>query len=67
MEKIDKIQCKAALAITGNWQGSNRTKQYDELGWDSLSDRRWGRRILLISDNRPTYLKEKLPNLRMPL
>ena len=71
MEKIEKIQYKAALAITGTWQGSNRTKLYEELGWESLSDRRWGRRILqihkIISDNTPTYLKEKLPNFRRPL
>ena len=40
MEKAEKIQYLAALAITGAWQGSSRSKLYDELGWESLSDRR---------------------------
>ena len=71
METIEKIQYKAALAITGTWQGSNRSKLYEQLGWESLSDRRWGRRILqvhkIITDNTPNYLKDKLPTLRRPL
>ena len=71
MEKIEKVQYRAALAITGAWKGSNRTKLYEELGWESLSDRRWGRRILQIhkiaTDNTPTYLKDKLPPRRRPL
>ena len=71
MEKIERVQYKAALAITGAWQGSNRNKLYEELGWESLSDRRWGRRILqihkIVTNNTPTYLKEKLPPSRRPL
>ena len=46
MEKVERIQYQAALAITGAWQGSNRSKLYEELGWESLSDRRMFRRIL---------------------
>ena len=46
MGKTERIQYQAALAITGTWQGSNRSKLYDELGWESLSDRRWCRRVL---------------------
>ena len=38
MERIEKIQYQAALAITGTWQGTSRNKLYDELGWESLSD-----------------------------
>ena len=37
---VERIQHQAALAITGAWQGSNCSKLYDELGWESLSDRR---------------------------
>ena len=48
MENLEKIQYQALLIITGAWQGSNRTKLYEELGWESLSDRRWCRRILQI-------------------
>ena len=44
----ERIQYQAILAITGAWQGSNRSKLYDELRWESLSDRRWCRRILNI-------------------
>ena len=40
MESIERIQYQAALFITGTWKGTNRNKLYDELGWESLSDRR---------------------------
>ena len=40
MEKVERIQYQSALAITGAWQGSSRSKIYDELGWETLSDRR---------------------------
>ena len=40
MEKLEKVQYQAALAITGAWQGSSRSKIYEELGWENLSDRR---------------------------
>ena len=48
MEEVEITQYQAALAITGTWQGSNRSKLYEELGWETLSDRRWYRRILQI-------------------
>ena len=48
MAKAERIQYQAALAITGAWKGTNRSKLYDELGWESLSDRRWCRRILQV-------------------
>ena len=38
MEKVERIQYQAALAVTGAWQGSSRSKLYDELGWESLYD-----------------------------
>ena len=65
MEKIERIQYQSALAISGAWHGSNRAKLYEELGWESLSDRRMGRRILQIhkifNNKTPSYLKDKLP------
>ena len=71
LEKAERTQCQAALAITGTWQSSSRTKLYEELGWASLSDRRCSRRILQIhkiSNNiTPVYLKEKLRLLRTPM
>ena len=70
MEKVEKIQYQAALAVTGTWQGSSRTKLYEELGWESLSDRRKCRRILQIhkikSCKTPSYLKNKLPAHHRP-
>ena len=46
MEKTEIIQYKASLAVTAVWPGSCRSKLYEELGWESLSGRRWCRRIL---------------------
>ena len=70
MEKIERIQYQAALAVSGSWQGSSRAKLYDELGWESLSDRRRCRRILQVhkieNDNTPFYLKGKLPAHHRP-
>ena len=40
MEKVEKIHYQAALAVTGTCQGLNRSKLYEELGWETLSDRR---------------------------
>ena len=65
METVERTQYQAALAITGAWQGSNRSKLYEELGWVFLSDRRWCRRILQIhkikNNMTPSYLRDKLP------
>ena len=62
MEKVERIQYQAALAVTGAWQGSNRSKLYDELRWESLSNRRWCKRILhihkIVSNETPLYLKD---------
>ena len=69
MEKLERIQYQAALAITGAWHGSNCSKLNEELGWETLSDRRMSRRILqihkIINNKTPSYLKDKLlPNHR---
>ena len=65
MEEVEKIQYKAALIVTGAWKGSNRAKLYEELGWESLSDRRLSRRILffheIVTDKTPSYLKDIHP------
>ena len=65
MEKIEKVQYQAALAVTGAWQGTSRTKLYEELGWESLSDRRICRRVLqlhkIVEEKTPKYLHDCLP------
>ena len=39
MNTLKRIQYDAALAITGSWKGENLNKIYNELGWESLTDR----------------------------
>ena len=71
MEKAERIQYQAALAVIGAWQGSSRSKLYEELGWESLSEHRWCRRILqlhkILSNKTPSYLKDELLRHRIPL
>ena len=62
MEKVETIQYQAALAVTGAWQGSSRSKLDEELGWETLSERCWCRRFLQIHkilSNRTPNLKDK--------
>ena len=37
MKLIGQVQYKAALIVSGCWQGTSRKKLYDELGWESLT------------------------------
>ena len=70
MEEVEKVQYKAALTVTGAWKGSNRSKLYDELGWEPLTYRRLSNRLLMLFKivNRliPFYLGEKLPPVKNP-
>ena len=64
MEKVERIQYQADLAFSDAWRGSSCSKLYEELGWETLSDRRMCRRILQIhkiSGNKTSYTKENLP------
>lgn len=49
MEKLEAVQYYTELAVTGAWKGTSREKLYEELGWESLSLRRWSRRLVLFS------------------
>ena len=68
MEEIERVQYKAALAVTGAWKGSNRSKLYEEIGWEPLTYRRLSHRVIMLFKivNRliPYYLGEKLPPAR---
>jgi hypothetical protein len=70
MEKFERVKYQAALAVTGTWQGSNCSKLNEELGWETLSDRRLCRRILqihkIMNNKTPSYLKGKLPPNHRP-
>ena len=67
MAKIESVQYQAALAITGTWQGTSRIKLYNELGLESLSDRRSLNRIIQLFKIKntltPAFLRNKLPSL----
>ena len=39
MKSIESTQYQAACAVTGAWKGTSLVKLYEELGWESLSDR----------------------------
>ena len=69
MAKAESIQYQAALVVTSAWQGSRRSKLYEELRWEALSDRRMCRRILqihnIINNKTPSYLTDKLPPIRV--
>ena len=71
MGQIESVQYQAALAVTGTWQGTSTDKLYEELGWESLSKRRWFRRLIQffkIQNNlTPEYLKSPVPSLRFQL
>ena len=64
-EKIEPIQYNAALPITGTIRGTSSEKLYQELGLESLKDRRWMRRLCylhkVLSTKLPTYLYELIP------
>ena len=44
--KLEKVQYRACLAITGAIQGTSRTKLYDKLGLHSLIKRRWCNKLI---------------------
>ena len=68
MKSVEQIQYQAARIITGTWKGTNTSKLYEELGLESLSDRRWGRRLTqffkMHNSLTPPYLTDILPPKR---
>ena len=64
MEKIEMIQYRAARIITGAWQGTSREKLYDDLGWESLQNRRSVRKLCIVyetlKNSYPRYLSDIL-------
>ena len=66
-DKIESVQYNASLAITGAFRGTSRDKLYDELGFESLKERRWMRRLCyffkIFNNHSPSYLFKYLPSL----
>ena len=48
LKKLESIQYKAALAITGALQSTSREKIYQELGLESLKSRTWYKHLSLL-------------------
>ena len=64
MHLVEQTQYKAGLVVSGCWQGSSREKLYKELGWESLTDRRWFHRMTVfykISNGLTPYLADHIP------
>ena len=65
-DKIEQLQYKACLAITGAIQGTSRECLYNELGLESLSSRSWCRKLCaiykLLSTQCPKYLFDIIPS-----
>ena len=62
--KIKMVHYNASLIITGAFKGSSHDKIYQELGLESLADRRWTRKLIflhkIILGLRPSYLYDYL-------
>ena len=71
MNKLESLQYQAGLAVTGMWQGTNRDRVYEELGWESLHMRRWFRRLTvfykIVKHLTPQYLRDPVPSPRSHL
>ena len=65
-QNIESIQYNTALAITGAVRGTSREKIYQELGFESLQQERWYRKLCclfkIISNQLPTYLFQLVPS-----
>ena len=65
-QALEQTQYSAALAVTGALRGTSRQRLYNELGWESLHDRRWYRCLchffVLKKQRSPQYLFTKIPN-----
>ena len=67
MNVLERTQYQAALAVSGAWKGTSRTKIYDELGWETLDQRRTFRRLTqfykIMTGLTPEYLRLPIPSL----
>ena len=59
------------FAVSGAWKGTNRIKIYNELGWESLDERRMFRRLTqfykIMNNLTPEYLRIPVPPLHRHL
>ena len=64
-QKMESVQYNAALAITGAIRGTSMEKLYQELGLESLQQRRWYRKLYrffkIYKNQSPNYLFGIIP------
>ena len=62
--KIENVQYRVCIAITGAIQGTSRERLYHKLGLESLTDRRWIRKLVsfykIVTVLSPQYLSRSL-------
>ena len=65
-QNSESVQYNAALAITGSVKGTSREKLYQELGFESLQQRRCYRKLCclfkIIKNQSPSYLFQLVPS-----
>ena len=58
-------QYDAALAVSGAWRGTSTDKELEELGWETIANRRLYRCLCqfykIVNDSCPEYLRTHLP------
>ena len=58
--RIESAQYNAALAITGTIRGTSKEKLYQELGFETMKERRWLQRLCcfykILNNQAPAYL-----------
>ena len=63
--KIESVQCNAALSITGAIRRNSKEKLYQELGFETLKDRRSLTRLFylckILGQKQPAYLYDLIP------
>ena len=65
INKLEKLQYQACLAITGAIQGTSRKIIYKELGFESLQIGWWYKKMIffykILNDLTPNYLRDIIP------
>ena len=68
-EQLEQVQYNAAIVVTGAWKGTSRQRLLDELGWETLYDRRRYQRLShffsLSRSKTPDYLFQEIPKQRV--
>ena len=65
-QRIESLQYKASLAITGAIKGSSTERLFQKVGVESLQNRRWFRKVSvfykIVKEQSPKYLYDLIPS-----